>query len=199
MTATRSILAAAAALTLAGCFSFGAKTPPTLMTLTPAHTRSAAGSRTASAAETVVVTLPTVPQELRAQRVPVRTGTTQVSYLKDAQWVDMPSALFSQMLTEAIASTGRVVLDARQATFEPGIVLTGDLQSFGIDADRMEVVAVYDAALAAGPDKVRTRRFEARVPIASIDAASAAPALNQAANQVAAEVATWIGGDQPPA
>jgi cholesterol transport system auxiliary component len=58
----------------------------------------------------------------------------------------------------------------------------------------MEAVLVYDAALARGADRVETRRFEARVPVAAVDAASAAPALNQAANQVADEVAAWIGG-----
>jgi cholesterol transport system auxiliary component len=85
------------------------------------------------------------------------------------------------------------VLDPKQFVFNPGTRLTGQLQTFGIDADRMEVVAVYDAALSRTPDRVETRRFEARVPLAAADAASAAPALNQAANQVAAEVARWIG------
>jgi len=41
---------------------------------------------------------------------------------------------------------------------------------------------------------VEKRRFEARVPVAAIDAVSAGTALNQAANQVAAEVATWVAG-----
>jgi len=41
---------------------------------------------------------------------------------------------------------------------------------------------------------VVTRRFEARVPVAAIDRANAAPAVNAAANQVAIEVAGWIGG-----
>jgi cholesterol transport system auxiliary component len=32
-----------------------------------------------------------------------------------------------------------------------------------------------------------------RVPVAAIDAVNAGPALGQAANQVAAEVADWVG------
>ena len=78
--------------------------------------------------------------------------------------------------------------------FDPGIRFTGQLQSFGVEADAMEVVATYDAALARGEGRVETRRFEARVPIAAVDVASVAPALNQAANQIAADVAAWIGG-----
>jgi cholesterol transport system auxiliary component len=58
----------------------------------------------------------------------------------------------------------------------------------------MEVVAIYDAALARQGGGITSRRFEARVPVAVADAANVSPALNQAANQVATEVAAWIGG-----
>ena len=52
----------------------------------------------------------------------------------------------------------------------------------------------YDAALIRGPETVvEKRRFEARVPVAPVAAEPAAAALNTAANQVAAEVATWVG------
>ncbi len=50
---------------------------------------------------------------------------------------------------------------------------------------------------AAGPSQgggLTTQRFEARVPAATPDAAGVGPALNQAANQIAADVARWVGG-----
>ena len=51
------------------------------------------------------------------------------------------------------------------------------------------VIVRYDGALStAGGTRVETRRFEARVP-ADGTAATVGPALNQAANQVAIEVA----------
>lgn len=198
MKKTTALLATAIGLALAlplgGCLSFGAKTPPTLMRLTATEARSASASRTVPTKETITVVVPTIAQELRTPRVPVRTGATQVSYLKDAQWVEIPAALFGRLLSETIAArTGRVVLDAKQFTFDPGTRLTGTLETFGLQADTMEAVAVYDAALARGADAVETRRFEARVPVTAIDAASAAPALNQAANRVAADVAAWVG------
>jgi len=183
----------AAALALSGC-SFGPKVPPVLMRLSSAASPGAAG-RTAPTSAAITVVVPTVAQELRTPRLPVRTGATQVAYLKDAQWVEAPGALFGRLLSETIAArTGRVVLDPKQFTFDPGVRLTGTLQAFGLQSDTMEAVAVYDAALARGADGVETRRFEARVPVAAVDAASAAPALNQAANQIAAEVAAWVGG-----
>ena len=166
-----------------------------LLRLSAATAPNAAASRTAPTSEAITVIAPTVSQELATPRVPVRTGATQVAYVKDAQWVEAPNALFGRLLAETIsARTGRVVLDAKQFTFDPGTRLTGTLHTFGIQSDSMEAVAIYDAALARGADAVETRRFEARTPVAAIDAASVAPALNAVANRIAADVAAWIGG-----
>jgi cholesterol transport system auxiliary component len=153
-----------------------------------------ASSRSGPQSGAITVVPPTAPAELNTPRVPVRTGATQVAYVKDAQWVEVPAIMFARLLSETIAAkTGRVVLDPKQFTFDPGQRLTGTLQTFGLDADRMQAVLVYDAAVSRGKDSVETRRFEARVPVAALDAASAPAALNQAANQVAAEVAAWVG------
>ena len=188
----RAILALAAALAVSGCLSFGATPPPTLMRLT-SDAQIAPSSRTAAAGQAITVVPPSAPAELLTPRVPVRTGATQVAYVKDAQWVEVPTILFARLLSETIAAkSGRVVLDPKQFTFDPGQRLTGTLHTFGLDADRMEAVLVYDAAVSRG-EAVETRRFEARVPVAALDAASAPAALNQAANQVAAEVAAWVG------
>ena len=193
MKQTRILSALGLVLALSGCFSFGGKVPDSLLRLTPAETVPAATSRTVAASEAVTVVVPTTPQELRTARVPVRSGDT-VAYLKDAQWVEAPGALFGRLVSEVIAArTGRVVLDPMQFTFDPGVRLSGQLSSFGLDASTNEAVVVYDAAVARGANRVESRRFEARVPVAAIDVASAGPALNQAANQVAAQIADWIG------
>jgi len=184
----RFAAAALLALALSGCLSFGAKPPPTLMRLTPTSERAVATSRVAGPGQAITVVAPSIPQELATVRV-------QVAYLKNAQWVEMPGPMFGRLLSDTIAArTGRAVLDPKQFTFDPGIRLTGTLQSFGLQADRMEAVVVYDAALARGADSVETRRFEARVPIAAVDPASVAAGLNDAANKVAEQVAAWLGG-----
>ena len=189
----RPFLVLAAALAVSGCLSFGAKPPPTLMRLT-SDVQPGTSARTAGPGAAITVVPPSVPAELMTPRVPVRTGTTQVAYVKDAQWVEVPAILFARLLSETIAAkSGRVVLDPKQFTFDPGQRLTGTLHTFGLDADRMQAVLIYDAAVSRGKDAVETRRFEARVPVAALDAASAPAALNQAANQVAAEVAAWVG------
>jgi cholesterol transport system auxiliary component len=195
MIKTRLPIALGLVLGLAGCISFGPKPPASLLTLTAAQAVPAQASRSATAGETIGVLAPAVSQELRTNRVPVRSGETAVAYLKDAQWVEMPGALFGRLLSETIAArTGRVVLGPGQTEIEPGTSLSGQLQAFGVDASRMDVALVYDAVLTRSAGRIETRRFEARVPITAVDTANAGPALNQAANQVAAEVAAWIGG-----
>jgi cholesterol transport system auxiliary component len=190
----KAAFALVACASLAGCFG-GAKVPDTLMTLSPAQSRAAAATRSAGEGEAITVVVPTVPRELATLRVPVHQSELAVAYLKNAQWVEMPANLFARLVSETVAATtGRVVLDPSQFTFDPGQRLTGTLQRFGLDATRMEVVAIYDAALARQGGGITSRRFEARVPVAAADAASVSPALNQAANQVATEVAAWIGG-----
>jgi cholesterol transport system auxiliary component len=188
----RSGLPAILILALSAC-SLGGKAPDLLLDLTPAQTLAPQSASTSPTANAITVVRPTVHQALNTTRVPVLTGQ-QVTYLKDAFWVDTPNDLFRRLLSETIAArTGRVVLDPAQFTFDPGNRLTGQLQNFGLDSQRMEAVVTYDAALARGAESVTTRRFEARVPVSVADRANVAPALNNAANQVAAEVADWIG------
>ena len=76
---------------------------------------------------------------------------------------------------------------------DPGLKLSGNLTHFGYDTAEGMVIVRYDGALAtAGGTRVETRRFEAKIP-ADGTARTVGPALNAAANQVANEVAQWIG------
>jgi len=191
----RSLLAVAAAVPLAACLSFGAKPPESLLTLTPATTVAADTARSAADGQAVVVITPSAPAALSTLRVPVQASATQVAYLKDAQWADTPAKLFRGLLAETIAArTGRVVLDIRQFSVSPGIKLSGGIKAFGLDHPSGSAVVIYDAALArSGRDQLETRRFEARVPVSDERPGPLGAALNQAANQVAVQVADWIG------
>ena len=183
------------ACSLGSLLGGGGKVPPTLLTLTPEAPLPGEIRRAAAAGETVTISVPVIAKELRTIRIPVQMGPTDVAYVKDVQWVDTPDRLFQNLLAETITrTTGRVVLDPKQAGLDPGLVVSGQLQSFGYDEALQSVVVRYDAALAtAGGTRVEVRRFEAQVP-ATTERGSVGPALNRAANQVALEVAGWIGG-----
>lgn len=189
----RPLSVALLALLLPGCLSFGEDPPERLLRLTPEASAPAGVSQPVGEGRAVTVFPPTVPQELNLPRVPVRTAGG-VAYLKDARWIDTPNRLFRDLLAETIAArTGRPVIDIRQYALAPGARLGGRMPAFGLDADAGAVVVTYDATLSRGsPAGVETRRFEARVP-SSDNPAAVASALNRAANQVAIEVADWVG------
>ncbi|HMI39622.1 MAG TPA: ABC-type transport auxiliary lipoprotein family protein [Sphingomicrobium sp.] len=194
MRLARPFLAPLAALALVGCFG-GAKVPPVLLTLSPESAATPQLARTASAGEAVTIDVPVTAKELKSVRVPAQAGPTSIAYVKDLQWVDTPDRLFQQLLAETVTrTTGRVVIDPRQVSLDPGLHVSGVLQRFGYDASEGNVVVIYDGALStAGGTRVETRRFEARAP-ADGTAGTVGPALNRAANQVAIEAAKWIGG-----
>jgi cholesterol transport system auxiliary component len=188
----RLALIAALALPLGGCVSFGAKPPPTLMTLTADAGLAAGTVRSAQDGGPIAILTPTVPATLATLRLPVQDGPVAVAYLKDAQWTEPPSRLFRALLAETIAAkTGRIVAERGQAGPTPGLTLGGRISAFGLNAAAGEVVVRYDATLMRD-GALTTRRFEAKAP-AVAKPGPVASALNRAANQVAGEVADWVG------
>jgi len=186
---------AVAGCSLGGLLGGGAKAPPTLLTLTPSAADPGQITRSASAGQAVTIAVPVVAKELRTVRVPAQVTPTDVQYVSNLQLVDTPDHLFQELVQETVRrTTNRVVLDPHQSALDPGLLVTGSLQHFGYDAATGQVIVQYDAALATqGGAHVETRRFTATSP-ADGTAGSVGPALNAAANQVATEVAVWIGG-----
>jgi cholesterol transport system auxiliary component len=201
MNRMKSILAssvlslALSACSLGGLLGGGGKPPPNLQTLTPEAADPGAIARTANAGQAVTVAVPIVAKELRTVRVPVQVSPTDIQYVTGLQWVDTPDHLFQRLVAETIRrTTNRVVLDTALTTLDPGLLLSGQLQRFGYDAQTGQVIVEYDGALStAGGNRVDTRRFVATVP-ADGSAATVGPALNRASNQVASDVAKWVGG-----
>ena len=190
-------LATSVSISLSGCGGLlgGGKPPANLVTLTPEAAEPASIARTAAAGQAVTISTPSVARELGTVRVPVQVTPTDVQYVANLTLVDTPAKLFQGLLAETVRrTTNRVVLDSSQASLDPGLTVSGELQRFGYDASSGQVVVTYDGSLAAaGGNRVETRRFTATAP-ADGTAASVGPALNRAANQVALDVAKWIGG-----
>ena len=178
---------------LAGCVSFGPKAPKALLTLTATTTVVAGATRTAGPGETITVLTPVTPAAIATTRIPVYDGSSGLAYVKDSAWNDAPARLFQRLLSETVAQkTGKIVLDFRQATLDPGTRLSGQLLRFGIDPAAMQAVVTFDGILSRSRGGIETRRFETRVPIAAIEGREAGRALNQAANDAAAEIAEWV-------
>jgi cholesterol transport system auxiliary component len=196
---SRAIAPIALALAVGGCslgslLGGGGKAPATLLTLTPEAPAAGEFTRAAAAGQAVTVGTPVISKELRTTRIPVQLSPTDVQYVTDAEWVDTPDRLFSGLLAETIRrTTNRVVLDPALTGLDPGLIVSGELRSFGYDAASGQAVVRFDGALStAGGTRVETRRFEASTP-ADGTAQTMGPALNRAANDVAAKVAQWVG------
>jgi len=196
---SRAIAPIALALAVGGCslgglLGGGGKAPATLLTLTPEAPAAGEFTRAAAAGQAVTVGTPVISKELRTTRIPVQLSPTDVQYVTDAEWVDTPDRLFSGLLAETIRrTTNRVVLDPALTGLDPGLIVSGELRSFGYDAASGQAVVRFDGALStAGGTRVETRRFEASAP-ADGTAQTMGPALNRAANDVAAKVAQWVG------
>jgi len=188
------LLLLAAALPLAGCISFGAKPPPSLLTIEATSAPAVGADQNSAKARSITIQVPTTPTAIAGGRVPVQAAPTTIAYVKDALWAEPPARLFARLLSDTVsARSNMVVLSTVQSIADPSATLAGELRRFGLDATTREAVVTYDASLTrAGKETVEKRRFEARVPVTAIDAASAGPAISQAANQVAVEVAAWV-------
>lgn len=188
------LLLLAAALPLAGCISFGAKPPPSLLTLDATSAPAVGADQNSAKARSITIQVPSTPTAIAGGRVPVQATPTTIAYVKDALWAEPPARLFARLLSDTVsARSNMVVLSTVQSIADPSATLAGELRRFGLDATTREAVVTYDASLTrAGKETVEKRRFEARVPVTAIDAASAGPAISQAANQVAVEVAAWV-------
>jgi len=185
-----------ASLSLSACVSFGSKPPPQLLTLS-ANSQPGTGTDLSSESlPSLIVLTPSVPRKLANVRVPVQVDDTTVAYVKDAQWTEAPRTLFQRLLSETVAADGTMfVLGNGQYAVKPGQRLMGELHEFGIDAQTQEAVVTYDAILTGNPDApARRQRFTARVPVRSIKAKYVAAPINEAANNVAAQVSEWVKG-----
>lgn len=194
MTHARIALALGASALLAGCISFGGKTPETLLSLTPTSSVAPGTTISGDIARAIAVEEPETPAKLANTRVPVQIDDTNVAYVKDAMWVDKPSRLFRRLLGETIRARGnRLVIDNDDPALTPTNQLRGTLIDFGYDARTSSVVVTYDAVRDVNGTNVTTRRFSATVPGVLPEAAPVGAALNRAANDVAAQVADWVG------
>ena len=178
---------------LAGCISLGPDAPDQLFTLTPVASPEAGAARQGVATDALAVMVPAAPQRLNVTRVPVHVSDSSLAYLEDAFWVEKPASLFRNLLAETIqARSNRLVVGGGELEYAAATQLSGQLVDMGYDVASGSVRVRYDATLAMPDGQIRTRRFENSVEGIAPVAASVGPALNQAANAVAVEVADWI-------
>ena len=191
----KALLPTLLALPLAGCLGgLGGKAPEELYTLTPARVAPAGAGTSAPATTALAILEPNVGQRLNVTRIPVQMSDSTLAYLKDAVWVEKPARLFQNLVVESVRARGnRLVVREGDLGYNAITQLSGQLLDMGYDVASGSVVVRYDGVLQSPDGQVRTHRFESRVSGVAAEADAVGPALNQAANDVADQVAEWVG------
>ena len=192
--ARSGILVAALSVSLTGCISLGAEPPPSLLTLTPTAEAPAGPGARGTMSGAIMIAEPEAPAKLSVSRVPVQIDDANIAYLKEAFWVEQPSRLFRRLLGETIRTrSGRIVVDSNEVAVPPTDVIRGTLREFGYDARSQSVIVRFDAVRSGAGTEILTRRFESVIPGITAEAGPVGDALNRAANDVAGQVADWVG------
>jgi cholesterol transport system auxiliary component len=148
----------------------------------------------------IVVNEPVSIQALEADRIIVKDAAGSVSFVSGGQWADRLPRLVQARLIQTFENTSRM-----KAVSRPGdrvsadYLLNTDIRAFQIAAGSGEAVVEISAKLVNDKSgRIATARvFSARVPVAGVDAASAARGLDQALSRVLLEIVRWAGSGAP--
>lgn len=183
------VLAALLALAVGAC---GSGAVPTTFDLTalPGAARSGAARRS------IVVAEPVGLQPFEADRIIVREAGGSLSFLGGGQWADRLPRLMQARLVQSLENTGRL-----RSVSRPGdkvvadTILVTEIRAFDIAAGSREAVVDISAKLVADATGkvVAARIFQARVPVAEVNAGVAANGLDRALSTVLADIVRWVG------
>lgn len=190
------LVAVVATLSLSGCISLGGKPPEELLRLTPSEASPVGTTSSGQLTEAIVVLDPEADRGLDVLRVPVTVDASSVAYLKDALWIEKPTRQFRSLLAETLrARTGKLVVEGGDFEVTGRTLVGGRLLQMGYDVRTSAVVVRFDAIRTdRGGTPVQSKRFEAVVSGVEAKAKPVGAALNQAANDVARQVADWVKG-----
>jgi cholesterol transport system auxiliary component len=153
------------------------------------------GGRSVAAGRSIVVSEPVGIQPFEADRIIVRQGGGSLSFLGGGQWADRLPRLIQTRIIQSLENAGRL-----RSVSRPGDKVAADYQliseirAFDIQTATGEAVVDLSLKLVAdGTGRVAAARiFTARVPVAAVDAASGARALDQALVTVLGEIVRWV-------
>ena len=195
---TAPLLLATLAL-LASCgplVQIGGNDAPPAMLLTLRATATPVTTAPVAKPVTVMVLPPAATGALQTLRLPVTVGDVELQYLVGATWSEQPNRLFRRVLADTIVARGLIVIDPRGPSPRADMTLSGTLADFGLDVRNPadpHVSVRYDAVLNSSTGTlIAARRFEASAPAPGKSPTVVGAALNDAANRVAGDVATWV-------
>ena len=142
----------------------------------------------------ILVKLPNALKSIDSDRLIVRQGAAEITYLAGAQWSDTVPRMVQAKLVEAFENT-----ESTGATAKPGdglvidYQLISDIRRFEIDADGTAVIEMSIKLLADRSGKVlETRVFTATTPTVDNDAKVLVAAIDDAFDELARSIINWV-------
>ena len=182
------LLALAAVALASAC----AGSPATTFDLTAPSQRVRGGS----IAGQVAVAEPVAIQVFEAERILVKGPNNTVSFLGGGQWADRLPRLIQARLVQTFENASRLKAVSRTGDrILADYLLTSEIRSFQIDATTGEAVVEMSAKIVHDRTGriVGGRVFTGRAPVAAIDPANAAQALDRALSGVLLDIVRWVG------
>ncbi len=177
---------------LGGCVSIGAKPPGTFLSLTSEAAPAIGSASSGTLGEATVVLEPSASAAVSVLRIPVQIDSANIAYIRGTQWVERPSRAFQHLLADTLRARGKgLVVESDRAT--AGTRIGGQLLAMGFDVPTHKAVVRFEAMKWLPGGRIETRRFESTVAGVEPEPNEIGPALNRAANKVAADVADWVG------
>lgn len=179
-------LMAALAAGLTGC---GTAAPSTF-DLTATRT---GGGRASGGRAVLIIAEPSAVFALDSERIVVRTGTGELTYLPRAQWSDRLPRLVQARIVQSFENSGRAAVARPTDRIAGRLTLVTDLRAFEIREQTREAYVEVAAKLAASGDGrvVAARVFFASAPVGSIDGPGASAALDAAQRQMMQALVAW--------
>jgi cholesterol transport system auxiliary component len=199
-----SILALAAAATLAGCASKGGPAADTQFDFGPATAANGAANRAATTPgmPALVVTTVTGSAAFDNERMVYRLNYAdplQMRAYANSRWAATPLQLITQRIKTRLAQTGtRVLSETDASTGVPLLRIELDDFSHVFDSTtNSSGLVLLRASLFDGHTLLDQRTFERKVSAASANAAGGASALAAATDAVSADLAAWLATQKP--
>ena len=194
MSATRRLLGAAVAMSLASACSILPQSEPVDLYRLPVDQPS----RAVPAVEwSLRLNKPLASEALAGPRIAVVPHGNVISSYKGARWADAAPILVRNRLLDGFQRDGRVQrLSADDSNLQGDFELVGELLAFQTEyrpGGAVEVVVRYDARLVQGRTQriLASKRFEVHQPLADTQLPAVVAGFGQASDQLTGQVVSW--------
>lgn len=149
----------------------------------------------------VLVNEPAAIQTLATQQILVKDASGSISFIGGGQWADNLPRLIQTRLINTFENSSQLRGVSRPSSGAVADVqLISELRSFEIATPSNEAVVEISVKIVGDRSGriLSGRIFRARTPVASVDAANATRALDEALSVVMLDIVRWVSGSSLP-